>query len=234
MGIDTLREYTDRPVRRLRKHDSTSHGKHAVLPRVEQILSKLEGAYAPHTIAAYRADFRRFAKWCAERGLCAFPAHPKTVAGHVAHCSRELKITTLRRMVASVRRPHLLTSIVDPTSHIDVHLAMRRVARRQFERSQQAIGVTLEVCGDGLRGLRDRALLAVGFETLGRASELVGLNVEHLRPNPRKRGSILIAATRPILGVWQTGRSVAGDDRDPARMADGCRSRAWTDLQADL
>lgn len=201
MGIDNLRRHTVRAVRGSIMQASTSRLTRDDVPsRVEQILGKLEGAYSPQTITAYRADFMRFSRWCAKRQLAAFPAHPKTVAIYVSHCSKDLKITTLRRMVACIRRLHQLASIVDPTSHVDVHLAMRRIARRQFERPRQAMGITLEireelmrVCANDLRGLRDRALLAVGFETLGRASELVGLNVEHLRPNPRKSGSILIA-----------------------------------------
>jgi site-specific recombinase XerD len=201
MGIDSLRKHADRPVRELQMFGSMSQLPFDDVPsRIEQILGKLEGAYSPRTITAYRADFMRFSQWCAKRRLVAFPAKPKTIAIYVSHCSKDLKITTLRRMVACIRRLHQLASLVDPTSHVDVHLAMRRIARRQFERPRQAMGITLEireelmrVCTDDLRGLRDRALLAVGFETLGRASELVGLNVEHLRANPRKTGSILIA-----------------------------------------
>jgi integrase len=122
------------------------------------------------------------------------------VAKYVAFLSRTLKITTLRRMVACIRRLHQLSAVVDPTTHIDVQFALRRIARRQLERPRQAKGITIELrnrlmsaCGDDLPGLRDRALLAVGFETLARASELVAFNVEQLQKNHRGTGAILIA-----------------------------------------
>jgi site-specific recombinase XerC len=39
----------------------------------------------------------------------------------------------------------------------------------------------VEVCGDDLAGTRDRALLLVGFASALRRSELVAIDVEHLR-----------------------------------------------------
>lgn len=41
-----------------------------------------------------------------------------------------------------------------------------------------------EVCGDDLAGLRDRAPLLIGFTGALRRSELVGLEVTHIRPTP--------------------------------------------------
>jgi integrase/recombinase XerD len=176
--------------------DRPSRGAHVV----EGILTKLEGAYAPNTVTAYRADFRRFSEFCLARGHQPFPASPKAVAEYVLWCSRSLKVGTLRRMVACLRRIHQLAAVVDPTRHIDVHLALRRVARRQLARPRQALGITLELrerlmatCDTTRRGLRDRALMAVGFETLARASELVSLNIEDLRKSPRGSGAMLIA-----------------------------------------
>ncbi|MEO6013706.1 MAG: tyrosine-type recombinase/integrase [Devosia sp.] len=167
---------------------------------VERIFDKLEGAYAPNTIVSYRADFKRFSDWCAANNAKPFPAGPGTVAKYIQACAKELKVSTLRRMVASIRRLHQLAAIVDPTTHVDVQFALRRVARRQSARPRQAKGITLELreklmstCGEDIRGLRDRALLAVGFETLARASELVSIDAEHLEESLRKGGAVLIA-----------------------------------------
>ena len=44
------------------------------------------------------------------------------------------------------------------------------------------IRLLVEVCGDDLAGLRDRALLLIGFAGALRRSELVGLDVAHVRP----------------------------------------------------
>lgn len=93
------------------------------------------------------------------------------------------------------------------------------MARRQLERPRQAKGITLDLrnrlmaaCSDDLPGLRDRALLAVGFETLARASELVALNVEQLQKNHRGTGAILIArAARPTI----PGSAALSSSHDP-------------------
>jgi integrase len=76
---------------------------------------------------------------------------------------------------------------------------MRRALRTKPRRQKQALGLTrvlrdqlIAVCPDTLRGRRDRALIAVGYDTLCRRSELVSLRREDLSPLDNGAMSILV------------------------------------------
>jgi integrase len=55
-------------------------------------------------------------------------------------------------------------------------------------------------------GLRNRALVAVGYDTICRRSELVALRVEDLDPRPRDGFSVLVrrAKNDPFAMGWTT------------------------------
>ena len=44
------------------------------------LLTRLEGAYAPNTLRAYKADMQEFIRFCANKPFEALPAQPETVA----------------------------------------------------------------------------------------------------------------------------------------------------------
>ena len=94
-----------------------------------------------------------------------------------------------------------------------VSIALRRALRAKRRRPKQALGLNadlrrqlIDACpADGLHGLRDRALIAVGYDSLCRRSELVGLLIEDLRPLPDGGARILVrrAKTDPFGdGRW--------------------------------
>ncbi|SDG88127.1 tyrosine-type recombinase/integrase [Pelagibacterium luteolum] len=148
-------------------------------------LRRLEGAYAEATISSYRCDFEKFAAWCRRRRLRALPAKPETVAAYIEVSSEEVKPTTLKRRLSAIAKVHRIAGHVSPTDDEAVALAIRRAKRSKPGRPQQALGVTAErrdrlmsACSDDLAGLRDKVLVAVGFDTLCRRAELVALRVE--------------------------------------------------------
>jgi site-specific recombinase XerD len=168
--------------------------------QIERLLEKMDGAYASNTVKAYRADWVRFKRWCESRNLRPFPASPKALATYVDHLSQTNAIGTIRRAATVIRRLHQLSAVADPTLSLDVQFAIRRAARQTFERPKQALGLTIDLrdaliatCASDLRGLRDRALLAVGFEALSRGSELAALNVDDLTNSKAEGGALLIS-----------------------------------------
>ena len=48
--------------------------------RLNALLLHLDGAYAPNTLRAYRADMLEFIQYCDNVDACALPAWPSTVA----------------------------------------------------------------------------------------------------------------------------------------------------------
>ena len=46
-------------------------------------VEKIEGAYAPSTVRAYKSNFEVFIKYCDENNATALPAKPETVAIYI-------------------------------------------------------------------------------------------------------------------------------------------------------
>lgn len=143
---------------------------------------RLEGAYAPSTIRAYYDDVRSFVDWCGRRRLESFPARVETVCAFVEDQGSRLVPTTVRRRIGAIGKLHRLMSLPDPTRNEEVQISMRRIVRSRRLPPQQARGLSRDQLSEVLAvqpetgwGLRDRAILALGFEMLARRSEIVAL-----------------------------------------------------------
>ena len=162
-------------------------------------LARLDGAYSEHTLRGYRSDFARFEAWCEAVGQVPLPASPETVAAFVAHEAPAYLPTTLKRRLAGIRKLHRLLRLPNPVADEEVLLALRRALRSKPRRQKQARGLTadlrdklLAACPDTPLGLRNRAMIAVGYDTLCRRSELVALRIEDLRFFDGGAASVLI------------------------------------------
>lgn len=159
-------------------------------PVLEATLEKLEGAYAVNTLRAYRADVENFIGFCKENHFAPFPATPLSVSGFIAELTLSgVKSASIRRAVAGIATIHQMSRLEDPTKDPDVLLAMRRMHRTLGRAAKQAgaidaglLEALLAACDSSLRGLRNRALLLIGFENLLRRSELIVLEAEDLKP----------------------------------------------------
>lgn len=148
---------------------------------------RLEGAYAPSTMRSYYADVEIFVRWCAENNSVPFPAGVQTVCAFLEAQAPKLAPSTVRRRLYAIRKIHRLLRLPDPTYDEDINLTYRRIRRSKFSRPKQAKGLTrkyldkfLDVQPEGPRGLRNRAMLLLGYELLTRRSELVALTTEDL------------------------------------------------------
>jgi site-specific recombinase XerD len=168
-------------------------------PDWRSAIERLDGAYSENTLRGYRADFALFENWCQLTGRGALPASPESIAAFVAHDAIKSSPSTLRRRLAGIRKVHRLLRLVNPVEDEEVLIAMRRALRIKPRRQKQAYGLTRELrdkllaaCPENLLGLRNRALIAVGYDTLCRRSELVSLRLEDLAPLENDAMSILI------------------------------------------
>ncbi len=143
----------------------------------------LEGAYSPATMRSYRADVEAFEDWCAGQGIDqSFPASVETVCRFLEDQGACRAPSTVRRRLYAIRKVHRLLRLPDPTHDEDINLTFRRVRRANAVRPRQAKGLTrqyldkfLESEPDSPWGLRNRAMLSLGYELLTRRSELVAL-----------------------------------------------------------
>ncbi len=179
-------------------HTTPSHA------RLSLLLEHVEGAYAPNTIRAYRADMLEFIDYCEKARLEALPADPLTVAGFLLQSSNSgVKASTIKRKESSISAIHRLSYLRDPTKHPEVRIAMRKINRRLGTRFNQAYPINQEMlhrmlacCGDDLRGKRDRMLLLLAYETMRRRSELVSLRVEDWTTSNKGLSQILLRQSK--------------------------------------
>ncbi len=151
-----------------------------------ETIVKIEGAYAPATIRAYKANFERFIEFCDHEKTCAMPANHEYVANYIKNLSNgKLKSASIRMAVASISAIHRLNEHSDPTSHPNVKIEIRRMHRSLGRESKQAVGINAELLrsmlktiDNSLRGLRDKALLMTAYDSMCRRSELVSLQID--------------------------------------------------------
>ena len=148
---------------------------------------RLDGAYAQSTMRSYHSDVEAFETWCQENKCNAFPASVDTVCRFLQEQGAIKAPSTVRRRLYAIRKVHRLLQLEDPTHDEDINLTFRRIKRAKYTRPKQAKGVTREyldkflaVQPDNPWGLRNRAMLSLGYELLARRSELVALTVNDL------------------------------------------------------
>ena len=145
------------------------------------------GALSANTERALRSDLAIFSAWCAKHGLQALPASAKTIATFVEVMAKMRAPATVRRYIASIATAHRAASAKETTGTEPVRRALARMHRQKGRRQAQAKGLTwalrnrlLEATGDDLVDARNRALLAVAYDTLLRRGELVALEVSDI------------------------------------------------------
>jgi site-specific recombinase XerD len=149
----------------------------------------LQAQLAPATLRAYTEACGHFAKWCAVRGLESLPANPESIALYVSELAQAGKrASTLTKALAAIRFAHKTRNLGSPTEHplvTGIMSGIRRVHGSEPVSQKRPLQATqvqqmLLACPKTLTGLRDRAILALGFAGAFRRSELAALNVDDL------------------------------------------------------
>jgi site-specific recombinase XerD len=183
---------------------------------LQETILKIEGAYAPSTIRAYRADFSDFIHFCSDRNANALPAEPNLVVQYICQLTGSSRSSaSIRRALCGLSAIHKLNRFDDPTKDPDVALEMRRMHRKLGRSSTQAGSINADTLDklllatdDSIRGIRDRALLLVAYDTLCRRSELVSLQVKDVKKNIKngiEASSILLRKSKTdqdSTGKW--------------------------------
>ena len=144
-------------------------------------------AQADNTRRAYAADWKMFASWLRRQGLSETPPDPEAVglylAAQVERGGAELSVATLERRLSGIAWRY--RQLGQPLDIRDRHIATvlagirRRHARPSLQKAAIFADELLAMLGTlemDLRGLRDRAILAIGFAGGLRRSEIVGLD----------------------------------------------------------
>lgn len=196
---------------RAHKEEIMQHA-HSKSRKTQNELSPLVGQYlqaslSDNTRRAYSNDLKHFMEW----GGC-IPATPESVASYLAVHADKLSFATLSRRVVAIGKAHTLNRLLSP-AHSEMVKATLHGIRRTYGCAQRRVNPTLMhdvqqmVKGlNGLKGMRDKALLLIGFAGAFRRSELVSIQV----------GDIQFVDEGMIIHVRRSKTDQIGKGRDIA------------------
>jgi integrase len=153
-------------------------------------------AKADNTRIAYRAAVRAWCAWCDARSLTPLPASGADVATFLAsERQRGLAPNTIDLRRAAIRYLHRAAGCPVPTDDVCVAetvAGIRRDAAAKGQMPAKKAAATASIIrqflapiADDPRGLRDKALILVGFAGALRRSELAAIRVEQLEQTER-------------------------------------------------
>src|SRR5712691_10046731 len=154
-------------------------------PSLEQVRQYIRASKAESTLRGYQSDWRAFCAWCEGHGLCPLPASPETVAVYIAECAGRLRVGSIQRRLNAIAEAHKAVGLESPTSAGMVRNTLKGIKRTIGTAAVQKaptltdhIRAMVDATDAGRIGLRDRALILLGFAGAFRRSEIVGLDAE--------------------------------------------------------
>lgn len=147
------------------------------------VAAYLQASLAENSKRAYRADVEAFLKWGGT-----IPATAEGIAEYLADQAGLLAPVTLGRRLVAIGKAHATAGFSDPTKSKIVRATLRGIRRTHGRPQLQAapllredLLMIVDVLPDTLIGLRNRALIILGFAGGFRRSELVRLEVKHIQ-----------------------------------------------------
>ncbi|PYE30460.1 site-specific recombinase XerD [Rhizobium sp. PP-WC-1G-195] len=151
-------------------------------------------ASSANTRKAYAADWKHFSAWCRRSNLAPLPPHPQTVGLYITACAsgaatRGMKanaVSTIERRLASLSWNYAQRGLL--LDRKDRHIATvmsgirkshaKPPVQKEAVLAEDIIAMVETLDRGTLRGLRDRAMLLIGYAGGLRRSEIVGLDLK--------------------------------------------------------
>lgn len=155
-------------------------------------VDRMQRSIPTETRRAYERGWSQFADWCTAHGRAALPATSETLAEYVSHLVDEDKApSSIEQAIAAIRTAHRYAGHRGLPETDQARAVLRVHKRDRAERGQRkrkAPAVVLTVLramvdaldADTVSGVRDRALVVLGFAMMGRRSELAALRIPDL------------------------------------------------------
>ena len=206
-------------------------------------LSSDEAAYvaaarAANTLRGYRSDWAEWCAWARAQGYAEMPASAEGISRYLsflAGCGA--KVGTMSRRLSGIRFAHRMRDLPDPTTAARVIAVWEGIRRTHGAPPEQSAPLMPPELWDvvdrcpttrswktakrppepDLAGLRDRALLLVGFVAALRRSELAALTVDQVAEHPN---GLVLAIARSKTNQTAERAELAVLPR--ARMAGRC------------
>lgn len=176
----------------------------AISPEVSDYL---RASLSDNSRRAYRSDLNHFLAW---GGI--IPASPEMVAKYLADHAGQHAIATLARRLVSIGKAHTTQGMPSPTDTELVRATLRGIrhthgsAQRQVAPAVKEDVLAMVANLEGAKGIRDKAMLLIGFAGAFRRSELVSLTVADIE---QAKQGLIIHLRRSKTDQDGRGRKVA-------------------------
>ena len=168
----------------------------------------ISSALANNTRIAYDKSWQCFEDYCKGKRINPFSATPEEVADFLIELAtlpspksgKTLSMGTVALYRSGINKKYSEASKISPANHPKVNAVLKGLSRMKGTASRQVkalrehhIKKMLDQCGDTLIGLRDAAIIVIGFAGALRRSEICSLtmdDIEFIKPlkggNPKK------------------------------------------------
>lgn len=183
----------------------------------------LSSAMASNTKLAYEKGWACFTAYCANENIDdPLAASPDSVALFLVHCATRprsangvpLSMGTVVLYNSAITKRYADAGKTSPTHHPLVRATLKGLARargtaprRVKALREEHIRAMIAQCPDSVIGIRDAALLALGFAAALRRSELCGLSVDDVTVLPQDREH----PRRMLLAIRRSKTDQAGN-----------------------
>jgi integrase len=160
--------------------------------RAQGIADLLKESIAKNSRTAYESDWILFEAYCNGFALSPLPATPVTVADFLSNVrtlkNERYKPSSLQRYLVSIKRKHKRNGHLDPTHNDIIIELMRGIRRNETRCKRQASAMKFNelikrvtTLPNTNKGIRDKALLIIGFGGAFRRSELASLKLSDVQ-----------------------------------------------------
>ena len=160
----------------------------------EETLNNLKNSKSDNTIRAYKSDFKDFGVFCVKNGFKPLPTEPKIVSLYLTHLSmKDAKMSTLRRRLVSIGVIHKLKGFYLDTKHPIIIENLMGIKRKKgsYQKGKKPIlinhlkliieAIDKDISDEtGIRKLRDKTIILLGFAGGFRRIELISIDFEDL------------------------------------------------------
>ena len=144
-------------------------------------------AKATNTLKSYRADWQDFTAYCSRANVSSLPASVQTTVDYITALADIAKVSTITRRLSAISQAHQAAGFDSPTHALPVRALMQGIRRAKgVKQTGKAALLTSDIkdmvttLPDTIQGIRERALLLLGFAGAFRRSELVALDAADL------------------------------------------------------
>ena len=184
----------------------------------KEALDLAANSLKPATRKAYQADWDQFALWCESNGIDSLPAEPAAICLYIAEIQHKLKVSSITRALTSIGVIHALKGLENPVKTPQVKTVLTGLKKKKGMRPDKATPIgfadlqkMISLCPPSMVGLRDAAILAIGwggalrraeicalnFRDLALSSEGIAVTIRQSKNDPQGRGRVVAIPRAP-------------------------------------